>query len=125
MRKSGEIEHSFNPSAAISAILGEFLTMSEKGNSTVNDSIGETPGENVYHRPKNVDAGSNGGNVNQHKQTRVEVDLTFADQLLWRCPQCSYTNDEEISRAVFGDMDKWARVCVICYISSPPEVNSA
>jgi hypothetical protein len=125
MRKSGEIEHSFNPSAAISAILGAFMTMTEKGNSTVIDSIGETPGENVNHRPKNTDAGSNGGNVNQHKQTRVEVDLTSTDQLLWRCPRCSYTNNEEISRAVFGDTDEWAQVCVICYISCPREVNSA
>jgi transposase-like protein len=89
------------------------------------NSIGETPGEKVNHRHKNVDTGSNGGNVNQHKQTRVEVDLNSADQLLWRCPQCSYTNDEEISRAVFGDTDEWAQVCVICYISCPREVNSA
>jgi hypothetical protein len=125
MRKSGEIEHSFYPSAAISTILGEFMTMSEKDNSTVVDSVGETPGENVHHHPKNIDAGSNGGYVNQHKQTREEVDLISADQLLWRCPQCSYTNNEEISRAVFGDMDEWARVCVICYFSCPPEVNSA
>jgi hypothetical protein len=88
------------------------------------NSIGETPGEKVNHRHKNVDTGSKGGNVNQHKQTRVEVDLNSADQLLWRCPQCSYTNDEEISRAVFGDTDEWAQVCVICYISCPREVNS-
>jgi hypothetical protein len=99
--------------------------MTEKGNSTVIDRVGETPGENVDHRPKNVDAGSNGGNVNKHKQTRVEVDLTSADQLLWRCPQCSYTDDEEISRAVFGDTNEWARVCVICYISCPHEVKKA
>jgi hypothetical protein len=84
------------------------MTMTEKGNSTVIGSFGETPGENVNHRPKNVDAGSNDGNVNQHKQTRVEADLTSTDQLLWRCPQCSYTNDEEISRAVFRDTDEWA-----------------
>jgi hypothetical protein len=58
------------------------MTMTEMGNSTVIDSFGETPGEKVNHRHKNVDAGSNGGNVNQHKQTRVEVDLTSADQLL-------------------------------------------
>ena len=90
MHKSGEIEHPINPSAAISAILGAFMTITEKGDSTVIDRVGETPGENVNHRSKNVDAGSNGGNVNQHKQTRVEVDLNSADQLLWRCPQCSY-----------------------------------
>jgi hypothetical protein len=111
MCKSGEIEHPLNQSAAISAISGELMTLTEKGNSTIH-SVGETPGENVNHCHNNVDAGSNGGNVDQHKQTKVEVDLNSADQLLWRCPQCSYTNNEEISRAVFGDMDEWAQVCV-------------
>jgi hypothetical protein len=124
MCKSGEIEHPLNPSPAISAISGESMTLTEKGNSTV-DYFGETPGENVNHRHNNVDTGSNGGNVNQHKHTRVEVDLNSADQFLWRCPQCCYTNNEEISRAVFGDTDEWAQVCVICYISCPREVNSA
>ncbi len=117
--------HKITPSAAISAILGELMTLTEKGNSTVIDSIGETPGQKVDHRHKNVDTGSNGGNDNQHKQNKVEIDLNSADQLLWRCPQCSYTIDEEISRAVFGDTDEWAQVCVICYISCPHEVNSA
>jgi hypothetical protein len=74
MHKSGEIEHSLNPSTAISGISGELMTLAEKGNSTIH-SIGETPGEKVHHRHNNVDAGSNGGNVNQHKQTRIEVDL--------------------------------------------------
>jgi hypothetical protein len=60
MCKSGEKEHSLNPSTAISAISGELMTLTEKGNSTVLDSIGETPGEKVNHRHKNVDAGSNG-----------------------------------------------------------------
>ncbi len=117
--------HKITPSAAISAILGELITLTEKGNITVIDSIGETPGEKVNHRHKNVDAGSNGGNVNQHKQTRVEVDSNSASELLWRCPQCSYTNNEEISMAVFGDTDEWAQVCVICYIGCPCEANSA
>jgi hypothetical protein len=44
MRKSGEIEHPLNPSGAISAISGESMTLTEKGNSTIH-SIGETPGE--------------------------------------------------------------------------------
>jgi hypothetical protein len=80
MPKSGEIEHPFNRSATISAILGDFMTKTDKSNSTVIDSIGETPGENHNHCHKNMDAGSNGENVNQHKQTRVEVDLTTAEQ---------------------------------------------
>jgi hypothetical protein len=100
------------------------MTLTEKGNSTIH-SVDEIPGEKVHHHHNNVDAGSNGGNVNQHMQKRVEVDSNVADQLLWRCPQCSYTNDEDISRAVFGDTDEWAQVCVICYIICPCEVNSA
>jgi hypothetical protein len=72
MHKSGEIEHPLNTSAVISAISGESITPTEKGNSTIH-SIGETPGEKVHHCHNNVDAGSNGGNVNQHKQTRVDL----------------------------------------------------
>ncbi len=94
MCKSSEIEHPLNPSATISAISGELMTLTEKGNSTV-DSVGETPGEKVIHRHNNVDTGSNGGNVNQHKQTRVEVDSNSPDQLLWRGPQCSYSNERK------------------------------
>ncbi len=70
------------------------MTLTEKGNSTIH-SVGETPGEKVHLRHNNKDAGSNGGNVNQLKQTRVEVSSNSADQLLWRCPQCSYTNNED------------------------------
>ncbi len=33
----------------------------------------------------------------------------------WKCPQCSYTNEEEISRAVFGDTDEGGQTCIICY----------
>ncbi len=54
------------------------MIQTEKGNSTIH-SIGETPGEKVHHCHNNVDAGSNGGNVNQHKQTRVEVDSNSTD----------------------------------------------
>ncbi len=100
------------------------MTLTEKGNSTIH-RIDETLGEKVHHCPKNVDAGSNGDNVNQHKQTKVEVDSNFTDQLLWRCHQCSYKNDEDISMAEFGDTDEWAQVCVICYIFFPSKVNSA
>jgi hypothetical protein len=63
MCKSGEIDHPLDPSAAISAISGELMTLTEKGNSTIY-SVGETPGEKVNHGHNNVDAGSNGGNVN-------------------------------------------------------------
>jgi hypothetical protein len=78
MWKSGEIKHPLNASTAILTISGESMIQTEKGNSTIH-SIGETPGEKVHHCHNNVDAGSNGGNVNQHKQTRVEVDSNSTD----------------------------------------------
>jgi hypothetical protein len=83
MHKSGKIEHLLKPFVAISLISGESMTLTEKGNSTIH-SLDKTPGEKVNHRHNNVDAGSNGGNVNQHKQTRVTIDSNSADQLLWR-----------------------------------------
>ena len=41
------------------------------------------------------------------------------DQFYWICCACSYTNEEDISRAVFGNTDEGSHVCVICYTSSP------
>jgi hypothetical protein len=46
----------------------------------------------------------------------------------WKCPQCSYRNDEEIARAVFGDTDEGTQICIICYnldLQSSYEVLSA
>ena len=40
------------------------------------------------------------------------------DQFYWICRACSYTNEEDISRAVFGNTDEGSRVCVICYTTS-------
>jgi hypothetical protein len=87
------------------------MTLTEKGNITTH-SIGENLGEKVHHRLNNLDTVTNGGNVNQHKQNKVKVDSNSADQLRWGCPQCSCTNDEDISRAVFGDTDEEAWVGV-------------
>ena len=40
------------------------------------------------------------------------------DQFYWICCACSYTNEEDISRAVFGNTDEGSHVCVICYTTS-------
>ena len=40
------------------------------------------------------------------------------DQFCWICRACSYTNEEDISRAVFGNTDEGSHVCVICYTTS-------
>ncbi len=42
------------------------------------------------------------------------------DQFYWICCACSYTNEEDISRAVFGITDEGWHVCVICYTTSSP-----
>ena len=41
------------------------------------------------------------------------------DQFCWICRACSYTNEEDISRAVFGNTDEGTHICVICYTYSP------
>ncbi len=32
----------------------------------------------------------------------------------WMCSQCIYMNNEDISKAVFGDTNEGSRVCVMC-----------
>jgi hypothetical protein len=41
------------------------------------------------------------------------------DQFYWICHACSYTNEEDISRVVFGNTDEGTHICVICYTYSP------
>ena len=38
----------------------------------------------------------------------------------WKCPHCSYTNDEDMLRAVFGDTSKARQTCIMCYILRLP-----
>ncbi len=33
----------------------------------------------------------------------------------WKCPHCSYTNNEGMSRAVFGDTAEARQTCIMCY----------
>ncbi len=33
----------------------------------------------------------------------------------WKCPRCSYTNNEDMSRAVFGDTFEARQTCIMCY----------
>jgi hypothetical protein len=32
----------------------------------------------------------------------------------WKCFDCSYTNEGEVLRAVFGDTDEGGQTCVMC-----------
>ncbi len=33
----------------------------------------------------------------------------------WICPHCSYTNEEDMSRAVFGETAEARQTCIMCY----------
>jgi hypothetical protein len=33
----------------------------------------------------------------------------------WKCTNCSYTNSEDMSRAVFGDTSEARQTCIMCY----------
>ena len=33
----------------------------------------------------------------------------------WKCPHCSYTNEEDMSIAVFGDTAEARQTCIMCY----------
>ena len=33
----------------------------------------------------------------------------------WKFSHCSYTNEEEMLRANFGDTDEGGQICIICY----------
>jgi hypothetical protein len=33
----------------------------------------------------------------------------------WKCPHCSYTNDGDMFRAVFGDTSEARQTCIMCY----------
>jgi hypothetical protein len=34
--------------------------------------------------------------------------------LEWKCPHCSYLNEEDMSRAVFGDTAEARQTCIMC-----------
>jgi hypothetical protein len=41
-------------------------------------------------------------------------DYTNLRESSWMCIHCIYMNDEDISKAVFGDANEGSRVCVMC-----------
>ncbi len=34
--------------------------------------------------------------------------------LEWKCPHCSYTNEEDMLRAIFGDTNEARQTCIMC-----------
>jgi hypothetical protein len=41
-------------------------------------------------------------------------EYTSAYQSSWMCAQCIYMNDEDISKAIFGDTNEGSQICVMC-----------
>jgi hypothetical protein len=41
-------------------------------------------------------------------------DLKPMTDLEWKCSHCSYTNEEDMSRAAFGDTNEAGRTCIMC-----------
>ena len=39
---------------------------------------------------------------------------TSVCQSSWKCSQCNYMNDEDPSKAVFGDTNEGSGICVMC-----------
>jgi hypothetical protein len=37
------------------------------------------------------------------------------DSFEWKCPHCTYTNDEDMLRAVLGDTSEARQTCIMCY----------
>ncbi len=35
--------------------------------------------------------------------------------LEWKCSHCSYTNEVDMLRVVFGDTDEGGQTCIMCY----------
>jgi hypothetical protein len=51
-------------------------------------------------------------NVSTTGKTAQDSKLT--KDLEWKCPHCSHTNKEDMSRAVFGDTTEARQTCIMC-----------
>jgi hypothetical protein len=41
-------------------------------------------------------------------------DSKLTTDLEWKCSHCSYTNEEDMSRALFVDTDEAGQTCIMC-----------
>ncbi len=56
-----------------------------------------------------------GSKLNASTTGKTAQDLKPTTGLEWKCPHCSYTNEEDMSRAIFGDTAEARRTCIMCY----------
>jgi hypothetical protein len=41
-------------------------------------------------------------------------DYTDLWESSWKCSECNYMHDEDVSKAVFGDTNEGSKLCVMC-----------
>jgi hypothetical protein len=46
---------------------------------------------------------------------KTEQDSKRTAGLEWKCSYCSYTNEEDMLRAVFGDTAEAGQTCIMCF----------
>ena len=55
-----------------------------------------------------------GAKSNASTTGKMAQDLNPKTGLEWKCPHCSYTNEEVMSMAVFGDTAEARQTCIFC-----------
>jgi hypothetical protein len=56
-----------------------------------------------------------GAKSNASTTGKTAQDSKPTTNLEWKCPHCSYTNEEDMLRAVFGDTAETRCTCIMCY----------
>jgi hypothetical protein len=55
-----------------------------------------------------------GAKTNDSTTGKTAQDSKPTTDLEWKYPHCSYTHEENMSRAVFGDTSEARRTCIMC-----------
>jgi hypothetical protein len=56
-----------------------------------------------------------GAKSNASTTGKMAQDSKPTTGLEWKCPHCSYANEKDMSRAVFGDTNEAGQTCIMCY----------
>jgi hypothetical protein len=55
-----------------------------------------------------------GAKSNASATGKMAQDSKLTTGLEWKCPYCSYTNEEDRTRAIFRDTDEAGQTCIFC-----------
>jgi hypothetical protein len=56
-----------------------------------------------------------GANINASTTGKTAQDSKPTTVFEWKCPNCSFTNSEDMLRTVFGDTSEGRQTCITCY----------